>query len=87
MAVMTMTNYHDKRKLAETLSEITDTIVPIEQLERLTEKQINFLIMLIMKWTYGQKLDGKNPVDVIKDVLKIKPYLNSAEAYLKIKYN
>ena len=26
--------------------------------------------MLVIKWKYGQKVDGKEPVDIIKDVLK-----------------
>ena len=83
---MTMINYSDPRQLAETLTEIVERIITIEQIEKLTDKQRKFLIMLIIKWKYGQKLDGKEPVDIIKDVLKIKPYLNSAESYLKIKY-
>lgn len=84
---MTMVNYHDPKKLAEVITEIVDRIITVEKIESLTEKQIKFLVMLVIKWKYGQKLDGKNPEDIIKDVLKIQPYLNSAESFKKIKYN
>lgn len=87
MSVMTMVNYHDPRQLAETLTEIVERIVTVEKIESLTEKQIKFLVMLVIKWKYGQKVDGKEPVDIIKDVLKIQPYLNGAESFKKIKYN
>ena len=84
---MTMINYSDPRQLAETLTEIVERIIPIEQLEQLTDKQRKYLIFLIIRWKYGKDVDGKKPIDIIKDILKIKPYLNSDETFKKIKYN
>ena len=81
-----MINYNDPKILLESLTEITENIITQQHLERLTDKQRRFLIVLINKWKYGETVDGKKPEDIMKDILKIKPLLGKAEVYLKIKY-
>lgn len=81
-----MINYNDPKILIESLTEITENIITPQHIEKLTEKQKRFLIVLINKWKYGETIDGKKPEEVMKDVLKIKPLLGKADVYLKIKY-
>ena len=85
-------NPNNLSSLAGNLYEVLKTPVSIKLLEILTEKQRNFLVVLINKWSLGQEVNGKSAEQIIKEILdsaraKIKPKYVSpkAEAYLKIK--
>lgn len=87
-----MINPNNLNSLADELENTLETKVSTKLLEVLSEKQRNFLTVLINKWSYGEQINGKDPVELIKEILdgaikKIKPrYISpKAEAYLKLK--
>lgn len=80
-------NPNDYNKLAISLSDILDTIINPKDLEKLTEKQRNYLTVLIRQWS-----EGKEVIGTIKSILGIKPkpistYRPMTEWYLKNKLN
>jgi len=64
-----MINPNDCNKLASSLADILDRIINPKDLEKLSEKQRNYLTVLINQWS-----EGKNVMVTIKDILGIKPY-------------
>ena len=87
-----MINPNNLNSLADELENILETKVSTKLLEVLSDKERAFLVVCISKWSFGQLINDKEPVDVIKEVLdrartRIKPrYISpKAEAYLKLK--
>ncbi len=58
-------NPNNYKQLAETLEEIIELPVSEEDVKSITEKQRNYLTVLINQW--GQ---GKEVIDTIKSILK-----------------
>ena len=81
-----MINPNDIRKLSEILTETLNRVIPEQTVEKLSEKQRNFLAVLIHLYQVNEPTrDGKHPLVVMKDMLGIKNYLDKKETYLKLK--
>lgn len=73
------------------LAEVTERIIPEEQLASLTEKQIWYLKALceniLTPNTSAFYYKGKEEsLTIIKNILKIKPYLSKKEVFLNMKF-
>lgn len=80
-----MINPNNYNQLASSLADILDRLINPKDLEKLTEKQRNYLTVLINKWSQGEEVIG-----TIKSILGIKPtpfstYRPMTEWYLKTK--
>ena len=74
-----MINPNNIRQLAESISDILDTLIPESKFERLTEKQRAYLASLAYQWSIG----SKTAIPVIKDILGIKSRMvDKKEGYL-----
>ncbi|MDA3803161.1 MAG: hypothetical protein PF488_04730 [Patescibacteria group bacterium] len=83
-----MINPNNLKDLAESLSDSINRLVPEQQLERLSEKQRNFLTTLLwLDQTSQATRDGKHPIAVIKDMLNMSDSKHSEKTsfYLKQK--
>lgn len=61
-----MMNPNNFKQLAETLEEIIKEPVSEEEVKQITEKQRNYLTVLIHKWETGDK----SSIDIMKSILK-----------------
>lgn len=75
-------NQNDFRKIAESMTEITDRIISEKQIEDLGESKRKYLLSLRYKWTLGENVIGE-----IKNILGIREYLNKKQAFIKTKFN
>ncbi len=68
-----MINPNNYKDLASKLSDRLGYIIPEQKLEQLTEKQRNFITTLLyLDETLQATRDGKHPLAVIVDILKVK---------------
>lgn len=80
-----MINPNDIPKLTRALVDHLDTIIPEQIVERLSEKQKNFLTVLMNKDNEGELVNGQHPIAIMKDILGIKKALDKKETFLKLK--
>ena len=74
-------NPNDFRKIAEVMTELTDRIIPEEQIQALDESKRKHLLSLRYKWTLGENVIGE-----IKKELGIREYLDKKQAFIKTKF-
>ena len=82
-----MINPNDIPKLTYNLADYLDTIISEEIVARLSDKQRNFLIVLMNKDKEGQLVNGQHPIAIMKDILGIRKELDKKETFLKIKFD
>lgn len=83
-----MLNPNNTKELAFNLSDIVGQMINEETLKKLSEKQRNYLVALIGLWERDELTrDNKDPLMVMKDILKIKTnkYSDKTNWYLKNK--
>lgn len=71
--------------LTRSLADYLDTIIPEQTVARLSEKQRNFLTVLMYRDSIGELVNGQHPITIMKDILGIKKALDKKETYLKLK--
>ena len=88
-----MINPNNYKDLASRLTDRFGYIIPEQRLEQLTEKQRNFITTLLyLDQTHKVTRDGKHPLAVIVDILKVKENNTTAREdktnyYVKQKIN
>jgi hypothetical protein len=82
-----MINPNNIPDLTYNLADYLDTIIPEQTVARLSEKQRNFLLVLMNKDKEGQLVNGQHPIGIMKDILGIRKALDKKDTFLKIKFN
>ena len=82
-----MINPNNIKDLTYNLADYLDTIISEEIVARLSDKQRNFLIVLMNKDKEGQLVNGQHPIAIMKDILGIRKELDKKETFLKIKFD
>jgi hypothetical protein len=59
-------NTNNFREVSDTLSEILEEEVTVDQVSRLTDKQRRFIAHLVHQW----KIGSDTALDTIKDIIK-----------------
>ena len=75
-----MLNPNNTRNLAESLTDILDTIILESQLNGLSDGKRKYLASLIWQWKQGKEVIG-----TMKDISGIRPLYNKKEVFLKMK--
>lgn len=82
-----MINPNNIKDLTYNIADYLDTIISEETVARLSDKQRNFLIVLMNKDKEGQLVNGQHPIAIMKDILGIRKELDKKETFLKIKFD